>query len=57
LTDKERQLIDIVVGRRLSLEKTGLKVVRLLERIITIPSDIPSDISMMFMRAIIAIWP
>jgi hypothetical protein len=29
----------VVIGRRLSLEETGFKVVRLLKRILVIPSD------------------
>lgn len=40
LADKERQLIeDIVVGRT-DIEKPGLEVMRTLERVLTISSDI-----------------
>jgi hypothetical protein len=40
LTDKERQLIEDIVVGRMDLGKPGLEVMRTLERILTIPSDI-----------------
>jgi hypothetical protein len=40
LTEEVRQLMETIVGKRSSLRKAGLEVVRLLERILTIPSDI-----------------
>uniref|UniRef100_B9IGR2 Uncharacterized protein n=1 Tax=Populus trichocarpa TaxID=3694 RepID=B9IGR2_POPTR len=40
MTEEERQLMKVVVGGRSGLEKVGLKVVRMLKKILTIPSDI-----------------
>jgi len=40
MTEEERQLMKVVVGGRSSLEKVGLKVVRMLKKILTIPLDI-----------------
>jgi len=38
--DKERQLIEGIFGKRMGLEEASLEVVRTLERVLTIPSDI-----------------
>jgi hypothetical protein len=40
LTEKERQLIKTIINGKLGLQETNLEVVRLLERIFIIPSDI-----------------
>jgi len=40
LTKNERQLMEAVVGGNFGIDETGLKVVRLLKRILTIPLDI-----------------
>ena len=40
LMDKERQLIEAIFGKRMGPEEASLEVVRTLERVLTIPSDI-----------------
>jgi hypothetical protein len=40
LTDEERWLIKAIVGESLSLKETGLEMMRLLERILTVTSNI-----------------
>jgi len=40
LTEEVRQFMETIVGRRSGLGKAGLEVVRLLKRILIIPSDI-----------------
>jgi hypothetical protein len=41
MTDKERQFIEAMVEGRMCLKEAGLKMVRTLERVLTIPSDNP----------------
>jgi hypothetical protein len=37
LIEKERQVIKIVIGRRYGIRKNGLKMVKHLKRVLTIP--------------------